>query len=493
MAKPLTIVRKAAIFCHRWMGVAFCLLFGWWFLSGIFMMYWEYPGISAADRLERASALDAAKIRVSPSQAWAVAGNGQWPDRTTLEMFDGRPVYRFTLDRQSILVYADDGTRQGAFRDDQLLRIAAAWARQPATAARAEQIKQPDQWTIQIRRRLPLLKYSFGDGQQVYISKTTGEILQYTTTTKRLQAHLSAIPHWIYYTPLRVQQKLWTNVVIYASLLATIAALLGMVAGIWMYSPSRKYRFAGQPSSIPYTGQKRLHTILGLCFGVIACTWAFSGMLSMDPPFLANGGASVSDLASDIQDALGPIPFDLSACDAKSPPQALAQLGRTPVKQLELISFDGEPVYIAWSGPGETRIVPLRGEPKPEFDPNRIFNIAAQIASPAQVAAQHLLTRYDAYYLDRHRQLPLPVLFLRFNDADHTQVYIDQRTGRVVAQHSDRSSFLRRWLYHGLHSFDFPWLYSYRPAWDIVVLALMAGGLWLSVTSIILAWRVLQK
>jgi hypothetical protein len=74
-----------------------------------------------------------------------------------------------------------------------------------------------------------------------------------------------------------------------------------------------------------------------------------------------------------------------------------------------------------------------------------------------------------------------------------TQLYIDQHTGRVVGEHSDASSFITRWLYHGLHSMDFPWLYNYRPAWDIVVLALMLGGLSLCVTSVILGWGLLRR
>jgi hypothetical protein len=50
-----------------------------------------------------------------------------------------------------------------------------------------------------------------------------------------------------------------------------------------MYSPKKRHRYAGAPTSIPYRGQKRWHTILGLVFGLGAATWAFSGMLSMDP------------------------------------------------------------------------------------------------------------------------------------------------------------------------------------------------------------------
>ena len=114
-------------------------------------------------------------------------------------------------------------------------------------------------------------------------------------------------------------------------------------------------------------------------------------------------------------------------------------------------------------------------------------------AQPIAVTEKRLLTQYDAYYEDRHRERPLPVLFLRLNDPEDTQLYIDQRTGRLVGQDSKASSFVTRWLYHGLHSMDFPWLYNHRPAWDIVVLTLMLGGLSLCVTSVIIGWQLLRR
>ena len=49
-----------------------------------------------------------------------------------------------------------------------------------------------------------------------------------------------------------------------------------------MYSPAKRYRQA-ESHKHSLCGPKRLHMILGLFFGVLACTWAFSGMLSMDP------------------------------------------------------------------------------------------------------------------------------------------------------------------------------------------------------------------
>jgi hypothetical protein len=52
---------------------------------------------------------------------------------------------------------------------------------------------------------------------------------------------------------------------------------------------------------------------------------------------------------------------------------------------------------------------------------------------------------------------------------------------------------MNRWLYHGLRSLDFPWLYQRRPLWDIIMIAFMAGGTALCVTSLVLAWRVVKR
>src|SRR3954471_22265873 len=89
-------LRHALIFVHRWLGVVLCLLFLLWFPSGIGMMYWDFPSVSPADRLERSPDLDRATIRLPPAEAAQKAGiepSGQ----TRLNTFDGRPVYRFQL------------------------------------------------------------------------------------------------------------------------------------------------------------------------------------------------------------------------------------------------------------------------------------------------------------------------------------------------------------------------------------------------------------
>ena len=476
----LILVKKTAILCHRWMGVIFCLLFAWWFVSGIFMMYWDYPSVSAADRLERAPILDAARVRFSPAEAYATVDSDQAPGSTRLAAFDGRPAYFFRIGRGEAIVYADTGEQQDVFPPELNLRTAAAWTSQPASAAKVEEVTEPDQWTLDggLRNLLPLTKYSWPNGDQVYVSENTGEVVQFTTRSSRLFAYLGPIPHWLYYTPLRKNGPLWSKVVIWSSGIATVAALMGLIAGLMMFSPSRRI-------SIPYTGQKRLHHILGLFFGIVACTWAFSGMLSMEPFPLSSGrpqgGRSLAAALRGKRPQLSQY--------SKPPQEVFAQLGPAfQVKELELSSFASDPMYIATGARGETRVIRMHGEPIASFDPKRILNVVNSVAEA------RLITQYDAYYLDRTGQRPLPVLFVQLNDETHTRYYIDPKTAQLVGSYrSSTESWVNRWLYHGLHSINFPWLYNYRPAWDIVVLTLMLGGTSLCVTSVIIGFQLVRR
>ena len=492
------MLKRSAIFVHRWLGVAVCLFFLVWFPSGIGMMYWDFPGVTAEDRIERAAPLNPSSIELSPVEALARLGPFPSPTQVRITMFDGRPVYRFVADGGEALVYADSGARQLEVSSALIERGASAWTGRPVSAAKVEGLDAADQWTVagSFRRMGPLWKYSWPSGEQVYVSAMSGEVVQYTTTASRLGAYLGPIPHWLYFTPLRRHQLQWSRVVIWTSGIGTVAALLGIVVGVWIVSPSQRYRQSGRATSIPYRGAKRWHAVLGLIFGAGAATWAFSGMLSMDP-FPATNSTEVSEKSdgggegAGIPQALrGPLSMDAFA--TRHPREALLAVATLHVKELELAVVAGEPVYIATLRPGNTRVLTLDGRARTGFDHSRIAQIVTRAAGPAGLAELRELTQYDRYYLDRHRQRPLPVMLARLNDAAHTRYYIDARTAQIVGTYSARN-WVSRWPYHGLHSLDFPWLYNYRPAWDIVVITFMLGGTALTVTSLILAWGVVGR
>ena len=61
------------------------------------MMYWDFPSVGPEDRLQRSPALDASKIRLSPEEAWTKLNQDRSPGGVRLGMFDGRPIYTFTV------------------------------------------------------------------------------------------------------------------------------------------------------------------------------------------------------------------------------------------------------------------------------------------------------------------------------------------------------------------------------------------------------------
>jgi hypothetical protein len=487
----MRLIRQTLIFVHRWLGVALCLLFLLWFPSGFVMMYWDYPSITPADRLAHLTALDPETIRVSPADAAAKA-EIEAPGSVRLTTFAGRPIYRFGGRDDSAVVYADTGEEQTDVSQNDVARIAQMWSGESVKDAKVDLVEQADQWTLQNRVRdlQPLWKFSWADGQQLYVSEVTGEVIQYTTRRSRIGAYFGAIPHWLYFPPLRRNGAAWSKVVIWSSGLATGAALLGLIIAVWMYSPAKRYRYDGEASSIPYGGWwKRWHMIVGLLAGAGAVTWAFSGMLSMEP-FPQRESAGDRNGPRIFQALHGRAPIEAFA--AKDAPSALRQLRGFGVKDLEFASIAGEPAYFATIAAGDTRIVPVNGDPVRAIDTARVAGVVERVSQPFGGASTRVLDRYDRYYLDRHHEAPLPVVVVQLNDPDHSRYYIDPKSGRAVGGYSD-TNFLDRWLYHGLHSMNFPWLYNYRPAWDIVVIAFMLGGTALAVTSLVMAWQVLGR
>ena len=354
--RPAVLLKRLLIFVHRWLGVALSLLFLLWFVSGIVMMYWGFPSVGPGDRLQRAPALAPERVAMSAVAAFASLDRESPPEQVRLTSFDGRPVYRFAAGGGrsrgdpgrgggAASVFADDGMQVGEVDDAMVDRAASRWAGRPAGDAQKALVEEVDQWTVggAGRGQQPLYKYSWPDGQQAYVSGLSAEVVQYTTTSSRFWAYMGAIPHWLYFTPLRQNGRQWFSFVVWSSLIGTIAALMGVVIAVWMYSPRKRYRHAGVPTSIPYKGWKRWHTITGLVFGVVTTTWAFSGLLSMGPfpimerltdltvPSEENGGAA----AVDLEPAMRGRALPLEAYKPKPPAMALASVREFQAKELD--------------------------------------------------------------------------------------------------------------------------------------------------------------
>ncbi|MGZ5173291.1 MAG: PepSY domain-containing protein, partial [Burkholderiales bacterium] len=65
---------QALVLIHRWLGVAFCLLFSMWFATGVVMHFVPYPTLTEAERVGGLAPIGAGSLRNGPAAAVAVAG-----------------------------------------------------------------------------------------------------------------------------------------------------------------------------------------------------------------------------------------------------------------------------------------------------------------------------------------------------------------------------------------------------------------------------------
>lgn len=484
----MRFLRKWLILLHRYLSIALCLLFVVWFVSGIAMIYaGGMPELTAGERLARMPAVDLAKVRVTVLEAASEVGLGPHVDRAVLTTIMDRPAYRF-FGKGFATVFADSGELLGEISEPQSLTIARRFLNVPAPTVRHVRVLETaDQWTISQQRQAPLHRIAVDDaaGTELYVSEQLGEVVMQTTRRTRALAWVAAIPHWLYFAPLRMRSELWTRVIEWTSGLGIVAALLGLVLGIIQFR-------------VKYAGWMRWHYLTGVVFGLFTLTWVFSGFLSVEPV----GWFSGSDRAAGLREALSGGPLDLAAFGPVDPERWARAMGGRQAKEIEFRRVQGKPYYfVRASDPAMARsarpaplLVAADGL-QPRREPFSVESLLGRLRegySSASIEDAQVLADYDAYYYDRNRVGPLPVLRAKFADPERTWVYVAMTSGELVRRFSRRQR-LERWLYHGFHSLDFPFLYYNRPLWDIAVILLCSGGAALSSIGVVIGFRRVRR
>ena len=65
---------RTLVLIHRWLGVAFCLLFAMWFATGVVMHFVPYPSLTEAERIAGLAPLGAGSLPYGPDAAVAATG-----------------------------------------------------------------------------------------------------------------------------------------------------------------------------------------------------------------------------------------------------------------------------------------------------------------------------------------------------------------------------------------------------------------------------------
>jgi uncharacterized iron-regulated membrane protein len=443
---------------HRYLGIAVGLLMVMWCLSGTVMMYVRYPSLAVTRRLAALQPLD-----------WSgccTAGGALTADRPVerlqIEMLAGHPVMRIAQTGQPArLIDLTDGTPIERVAADQARSVAAAYGAPPSMSP-----IDHDQWTVsgEFRRDRPLYRFDLGDAAQtqLYVSGTSGKAVQITTGSQRFWNWLGAIPHWLYFTRLRTNVALWSQVVIWTSLLGCFLAGTGLYLGI------RQLRRAPEGRWAPYRGFMLWHHLPGLIFGVFVLTWTVSGLVSMNPWGFLEGGGTEKEvhgalpLGSDIAAALPAL--------AASKPQDAVSIAMAP--------FDGATAFIVTSGDGTHRRLDASGRALSPPDMAR----AAALLGGEQA---DLLIDGDSYYFTGRGEVArLPV----YRIVGHrVRYYLDPLSGAIMRT-ADADDRWYRWLHEGLHRLDFTPTLRTHPFRNLIMLPLMLGvtlvcgtGAWLGI------------
>ncbi len=507
----MTHVRKFLLFSHRYLGIGVSLLVVMWFVSGIVMIYaGGMPRLSPEMRLDRMAPVDLTRVKLTPAEAAikAVEPEGGNAGRGTLVTLLGRPAYRFS----DATVYADSGERIFEVSADQSRKIAAEFLRIPESKVQhLATLEDVDQWTLVQSRQLPLYKFSGDDGQgsEVYVQQSTGEIVGHTTSKNRFTSWIGVIPHFFYYSVLRSNQPLWFKTVIWASGAALALAILGVLLGATLFRRPKPFKLA---SAIPYKGWMRWHYVTGMIFGVFTVTWVFSGLVSMEPfDWTREEGITVP------RNTFTGGRVDMAAFGAMDPAKWDAILAGRTLKEVNYVRLDGklyydarattadplvekrrerlhQPYYIT-GREEDTRVLVSADSLEVRRDPIPVDALMTRLAASvtdAPIVEHTLLTEYDDYYYSRGRLTPLPILRVKFGDPAETWAYIDPEMGQVISE-IPRLARVERWLYNGLHSLDFSFWYNRRPLWDIGMLTLLAGGLASSVIGLLFGLKRMKR
>nr|TFG52856.1 MAG: peptidase [Hyphomicrobiales bacterium] len=467
---------------HRYLGIALCLLMVLWCFTGVVMMYVPYPEVVERD-------LRLAGLAPIKSVACCVMEGEYFPAENTairsfeLEALNGRAILTATnANRRIYMLDITAGTAFDGPTPNSAQDIARDFARNQEIAAEPTLLGEieSDQWTTgRFRNDRPLYHFALNDNgkSEIYVSSTSGKVLNYTNRHIRFWNWLGAVPHWLYFTPLRENPALWTEIVVWTSFVGCILTLLGLYIGIRQF---RRRTSTGKLAS-PYRGLWYWHHIPGLVFGVFTLTWVFSGLLSMTPwGLFAN-----SDPTPALERLYGEPP---QWAELKEAIPAIVSAAPADSVHIQFAPFDGNIFAMASAADGNQTRLSAGGFVLAMNDAD--YARAARLIGEAYAGVSwEILNEEDSYYYGRaHALVPLPILQVTTGGAYY---YASPESGRLM-RFADGEARWHRWLFNGLHSLDFSQAFRRRPFWDVLMIALLIGativcatGTWLGIERLL--------
>jgi uncharacterized iron-regulated membrane protein len=279
--------------------------------------------------------------------------------------------------------------------------------------------------------------------------------------------------HWIYPTVLRKDWMAWNVTVWWLSLIATIAALSGVIVGVLRFKIVRSRLVS------PYRRWYAWHHWLGVICAIFVITWIVSGWLSMEHGRLFPAGG-LSEVEAD-RIAGAPAWNELTSAVLASVPPATREIEwfafGSRIYQRERTGINAQQLSVASSA----RNVPPRA-----FLQAGEVNAALSLAVDG--CTNTTMVKPDDDYPVVSDVAGAPVYRSICGDAWY---HIDGASGASLEK-LDARRRAYRWLYQALHILDFPVLMARPNLRTAIIVVLCAFGIVFSITGIVIGWRRLR-
>ena len=469
------------VIIHRWIGVGMCFIFSAWFVSGIVMIYQPFPSLSDDERLQRSEVISF-ETKFIPIHQHLTTRN-EHPDKVSLISVLGEPYYWWHDEDQDRIttVHAVNGV-SGKFDNNQIRKIAQQFHPDKPILT----IQPPtdyDQWIVSNRfdPYRPFYRVEFDDVAKtnIYVSSRNAQVLQQTTQSQRRWNYIGAVVHWIYPTILRKHWAAWDQLVWWLALVGIVSATTGLVLGVIRTFQANKLWSS-------FEGWLKWHHLAGLIVGIMVLSWIFSGWLSMDHGRLF----SKPNPTTDQMKAFNYVSLKTAAKNLPALDTIYFPLG---IVEIELRVIAGEPYLLGKSSAAKNLTWILnakrRWQKQENGLPHQLLQNAVKFAWPNSPIAEFARVEGDDIYTNlREGQMASSVFRIVLTQPNNLWIHVDGISGDIISvMDSGRRTY--RWLFNGLHSFDFPFLTSRPLLWYFLILVSLGLGTLFSITGMVLGIR----
>ncbi|MGT2490274.1 PepSY domain-containing protein [Cupriavidus basilensis] len=443
--------------------------------------------------------LDVATVRVPLDAAMASAGLARFPRSLRLEMMGAHPVYRMgRLERQAAHRPARDAARIEQVDAPAAQEIARRFS--GAAGARWIETAERDQWTVPngLESLAPAAPHCAGRRRRApscMSPRAPAKSMRDTNRSERFWNWLGAVPHWLYFTPVRADPPLWRQVVLWTSGVCDRrggSAASGSAGCACVCAAASRMGSAGGTS--PYHGWMGLAPRRGP--GRFAVPAGLAGKR------LAIGQSQPVASGARVCAARAGAPCGRSPAALSPPGTARRSRGcclgtGAPPREIRMARQAGLPVLAG--GAGRCR---HRGHDAGL--PRRHRGAACALRRGARAGCRPAGAgrgcRRQRPAATRRRLLVQPPPAARSCRCCACALTMPPKPGRIstpttatCSAAATAAGALYRWLFNAAHTWDLGWLLRHRPAWDLALWLLSIVGLAGAVSGVVIGWRRLFR